>query len=271
MKPCLNQNTLRTTPTETFLEVARRAGFDAVELTMGNVESFIERGAIAELKRKIDDNGLTVASINGPEGFNLLTEQEFASLLSRTGKIAMASREIGCNLLVPVPSAVKNGVSRHTIVTQAAQLLNRLTETSGEGICLGLEFLGEQRCSINNLETAVEVINTVAKRNVGLVVDSFHMHLSSIAFSELTKIQGDRIFLVHVNDSERGDTAKLTDANRVLPGEGVMDLHEFRASLARAGYDGFVSIELFRQSYWQQDPLEVARICRESLKRVFEA
>ena len=35
MKPCLNQNTLRTTPTETFLEVARRAGFDAVLVATG--------------------------------------------------------------------------------------------------------------------------------------------------------------------------------------------------------------------------------------------
>jgi predicted xylose isomerase-like sugar epimerase len=118
MKPCLNQNTLRTTATETFLEVARRAGFDAVELTMSKVEPIIERGSITELKRAVEDNGLIVASVNGPENFNLLAEQEFTSLLSRTRKLAMASREIGCILLVPVPSAVKNHPSRDTIVTQ---------------------------------------------------------------------------------------------------------------------------------------------------------
>ena len=170
----------------------------------------------------------------------------------------------------PVPSALKNQPSRHTIVTQAAQSLNRLSETSGEDIRLGLEFLGEQGCSINDLQTAVDVINAVAKRNVGLVLDSFHMHLSNTAFSAVAKVQSDRIFLVHVNDSEGGDVKNLTDANRLLPGEGVIDLHELKVSLVRAEYNGFLSLELFRSSYWQQDPLEVARLCRESLKRTFE-
>jgi len=269
MKSCLNQNTLRTTATDTFLRAARRAEFDAVELTMGMVEPIIDKGVISQLKRTIEDNGLAVASINGPENFNLLAEQEFERLLSRIRKLAMASREIGCNLLVPVPSVLKDHASRQRIVTQTAQSLKKLSETCGEDIRLGLEFLGQQECSVNNLDTAVETISLLAKRNVGLVVDSFHMHLSGTAFSELAKIQGDRIFLVHVNDSEKGDRSKLSDANRVLPGEGIMDLPEFKASLTRVGYDAFVSLELFRKSYWEQDPDEVAKIGRESLRRVF--
>jgi len=270
MKPCLNQNTLRTTPTEAFLEVARRAEFDAIELTMGEVEPIIEKGAITQLKKKIEDNGLTVASINGPEKFNLLTEEEFGTLLSRTKKVAMASIEIGCTLLVPVPSPFKDHASVDTVVTQATQSLNGLTEVCGSDICLGLEFLGEERCSINTLNAAVKVINSVAKHNVGLVVDSFHMHLSKTALSELAHIQSNRLFLVHVNDSEAGDPRKLTDANRLLPGDGVMKLQDLKQSLVRIGYDGFLSLELFKPSYWQQDPQQVAKICRESLKHVFE-
>jgi len=269
MKPCLNQNTLRTTATEAFLQVARRAEFDAVELTMGMVEPIIEKNAVSQLKRKIEDNGLTVASINGPENFNLLTEQEFETLLSRIRKLATASREIGCNLLVPVPCVLKGAASRQSIVTKTAHSLTKLSEICEEDMRFGLEFLGQQECSINNLDTAVEVIDLVAKRNVGLVIDSFHMHLSRTGFSELAKIARDRLFLVHVNDSEKGDASKLSDANRVLPGEGVTDLLEFRTSLARTGYDGFVSLELFRESYWKQDPDEVAKIGRESLRRVF--
>jgi 2-keto-myo-inositol isomerase len=269
MKSCLNQNTLRTTATEAFLQAARRAEFDAVELTMGKIEPIIEKGVISQLKRTIEDNGLRVASINGPENFNLLAEQEFETLLSRIRKLATVSREIGCNLLVPVPSVRKSNASRQMIVTQTAQSLKKLSETCGENIRLGLEFLGQRECSVNNLETAVEAISLFANRNVGLVVDSFHMHLSGTDFSQLAKIKGDRLFLVHVNDSEKGDRSKLSDANRVLPGEGVMDLPEFRANLARVGYDSFVSLELFRESYWEQNPDDVAKIGRESLRRVF--
>ena len=269
MKPCLNQNTLKTTPTETFLEIARKAEFDAVELTMSTVTPIIEKNSIIELKRSIEDNGLTVASINGPENFNLLTEEAFATLLTQTRKVASAILEIECNLLIPVPSINKNQQSREAIITQAAQSLNSLSEACGERINLGLEFLGEKRCSINNLKTAEEVIDAVAKTNVGLVLDTFHMHLSNTAFSELSNIQKHRIFLVHINDSEEGDTKILTDANRLLPGDGVMHLEDLKTSLARVQYNGFLSLELFKESYWKQDPLKVAQIGRESIRRTF--
>ncbi len=270
MKACLNQNTLRTTPTENFLQIARRADFDAVELTWTNVEAFIETSAINELKEKIEDQGLTVASVNGPEKFNLLDEEAFSKLLGRTRRLAGACREIGCNLLVPVPSLVQTPKSIKTILADAARSLDALAEVVGEDIKLGLEFLGMQTCSINDLQTATKVIDLVTKRNVGLVLDSFHMHLSKTAFSQVQKIKGNTIFLVHVDDSEVGDVEILTDANRLLPGEGVLNLHEFRTSLSRVGYDGFLSLELFRPSFWQQDAGEIAKQGRESLRRVFE-
>jgi 2-keto-myo-inositol isomerase len=269
MRPCLNQDTIKTTPTEEFIEIAKNTGFDAIELTMDKVEPILRRDEIDKLQSGVQKQGLITASINGPENFNLLSENEFSSILRRTKDLALAARRVGCDLLIPVPSAIKPGLAKEAIIAQTARDLSRLSDTCGDGIKLGLEFLGMRNCSINQLGDAIEVIRRVGRGNVGLVVDSFHMHLSRSSVRDLAKIK-DKLFLVHVNDSEPGDVANLTDANRVYLGEGAIDLQSFRQALQEVGYDGFISLELLKPAYWEQPPEEVARLGRESLKRVFE-
>ena len=235
---------------------------------MDKVELIIEEGEVGKLKENIQQQGLVVASINGPENFNLLQDDEFSIVLERTRKLASAATELGCNLLVPVPSARKKPNSKE-IVQECAHAFNSLAEACGKNVRVGLEFLGMAECSINNLATANEVVNEISRENVGLVIDSFHMHLSETAFTEIAKIRENRVFLVHVNDSEEGDTKKLTDANRLFPGEGVIDLTAFKTNLAGARYDGYISLELLRPSYWERDPRQIASAGRESLKRTF--
>ena len=269
MKPCLNQDTLRTTPTEDFLRIAKKAEFDAVELTIDKIEQIIEKNAIGKLKKSIEDQELTVASINGPENFNLLGRDEFSNLLARTERLASAAREIGCTLLIPVPSALKSETTKEAIVSQTAMAMRELSERCGEDIRLGLEFLGMQSCSVNDLRTAVEVVRKVSKPNVGLTLDSFHMHLSESSLSGIEDLRATEIFLIHVNDSEAGDVRNLDDSKRLFPGEGVIDLRQLQTDLESLRYNGFMSLELLRPSYWQQDPIEVARKGREALRQVF--
>jgi 2-keto-myo-inositol isomerase len=263
----LNQDTLRTTPTSTFLKIARKTGFHAIELTMDKVEPII-KGALNELRNQIQTEKLAVASINGPENFNLITGNEFQSILDRTRKLALAAQEIGCKLLIPVPSNIKPGLSRSTVISQTAEALKELAEVCGDTVNLGLEFLGMRNCSINKFETAVEVVRQAERPNVGLVVDSFHMHVSGSPFSEMERA-AEKILLIHVNDSEPGSLESLTDANRVFPGEGTINLRKFREVLNDIGYDGYVSLELLKPAYWQEDPEQIAANGRQSLKQVF--
>jgi sugar phosphate isomerase/epimerase len=55
------------------------------------------------------------------------------------------------------------------------------------------------------------------------------------------------------------------DFDRVLPGEGVLDLREIIAAIEQNGYDGFFSIEMFSADLWQLPTKEAARRCYESL------
>jgi 2-keto-myo-inositol isomerase len=122
-------------------------------------------------------------------------------------------------------------------------------------------------CSINNLKDGVEVVRRIGRSNVGLTLDSFHSYLSGEDFAEIAKLDRDEIFMVHVNDCEKGLRENMTDANRLFPGEGAIDLQNFLSRVKEAGYDDYVSLELLRPAYWDRDPEEIATIGRESLKR----
>jgi 2-keto-myo-inositol isomerase len=269
LKACLNQDTLRSIPTASFLSIAKKTGFGAVELTQDKVEPVLASNSLKTLTNQILAQGLTVASINGPENFNLLNDHQFSEISERTGKLAQAARELNCNLLVPVPSPIQSGVSRDEMRAKTAESLAELADTCGEDINLGLEFLGIKDCSVNSLKDAVEIVKAANRKNVGLVLDSFHLYLSDPQFTEMKELNRDRVLMVHVNDSESGERSTLRDANRLYPGEGVIDLKRFGADLLRMRYDGFLSLELLRPSYWEEDPEKVATIGRESLRKVF--
>jgi len=269
MKPCLNQDTLKSTPTEAFIRIAKKTGFGAIELAQDKVESILARNSLKALANQIEGNQLTVASIMGPENFNLLNQQEFSEICERSRKLAQAARELNCNLLEPVPSPMRSGLSDDEAHSKTVESLTQLAEACGDDINLGLEFLGMKECSVNNLKDALEIVKAVNRKNVGLVLDSFHIYLSGSQLNEMKEEDRSRIFIVHVNDSEPGDRSKLQDANRLYPGQGVIDLKGLATQLSKLEYDGFLSLELLRPSYWEEDPEKVAVTGRESLRKVF--
>ena len=65
--------------------------------------------------------------------------------------------------------------------------------------------------------------------------------------------------------------AEQTDADRVYPGDGILDLGEMISILKDAGYTGVISLELFNPSYWAEDAAEVARIGLEKMKAVLQS
>ena len=56
-----------------------------------------------------------------------------------------------------------------------------------------------------------------------------------------------------------------TDADRVMVGEGIADLHRVIAILRAIGYRGPLSLELFNPELWSHDP---ARVVADGLSRM---
>jgi 2-keto-myo-inositol isomerase len=97
--------------------------------------------------------------------------------------------------------------------------------------------------------------------------DVYHLFRGGSDFNGLKLLDGQAIHVLHINDYP-GDIEreKQTDADRVYPGDGVAPLTEMYRNMAAAGFDGFLSLELFNRDYWQQDAFLVARTGLEKTK-----
>jgi 2-keto-myo-inositol isomerase len=76
-----------------------------------------------------------------------------------------------------------------------------------------------------------------------------------------------RLFIFHINDAEDLPRQRLTDANRVLPGLGILPLKEIIAAFRKIGFDANASVEIFRPEYWERDPFELARDAKSAVEQ----
>ncbi len=68
----------------------------------------------------------------------------------------------------------------------------------------------------------------------------------------------------------RAAREKLTDADRVYPGDGSAPLKALLKDLSAGGFRVMLSLELFNRKYWTQDPLTVARTGLEKMRALIQ-
>jgi len=161
------------------------------------------------------------------------------------------------------------------VVDEHVHVLRQLADIAANyGIRLGLEFLGFGWCSVRTARGCWEIVQKTDRPNVGITIDAAHFYSGGSLLSEVDLIDPAKIFAFHLDDLEDAAKEAITDNMRVLPGSGVIPLGAFLERLQHIGYNGVCSVELFREEYWQSDPMRVAAMSREAalktLKPFFE-
>lgn len=119
---------------------------------------------------------------------------------------------------------------------------------------------------IKSLHSAVLVAEKVDHPQVGVLFDPAHYYTTVTKFEHLTARTVRWIKHVHLDDMrDRPGELSHCNSDRVLPGEGVLDLRALLARLEEHGYSGFYSIEMFNDDLWALPAAEAARRCYESL------
>jgi sugar phosphate isomerase/epimerase len=272
MKSCLNAATLRQgLAFEQFVRAAGRAGFKGVELRYPAwVELARERG-VEGLRRLLDEAGVEAACFGYPA--SLMRVDSWDADLASAREAARLAAELG----VPGGMTVlpfRRGQSRVPEQPEMVDKLRALADLAAEhGRELFLEFIGLYPPPADRVDrpqtvpATLELIRRIDRPNVGLVVDAFHWYLRGTA-ADLGAIPAGTPIFCHVDDAPPGDREALTDAMRVLPGEGVIDLPAFLAALRATGWDGFVSLELFGEELRALEPVEAARRSLAALRRI---
>ncbi len=80
-------------------------------------------------------------------------------------------------------------------------------------------------------------------------------------------MNGAALHVIHVNDyPEAADPSKLTDANRIDPGDGVAPDGQIVRDLRDNGFRGVLSLERFNRDYWSRSADENLKAGLEKIR-----
>jgi 2-keto-myo-inositol isomerase len=255
-----------TSDLETDVAVSRQAGYRGLELWADKIDTYLKSHSPAELKALLDDNGIAPLSINSL-AFVGFRGDEYPQVQQRCRELSELCAAIGCPMLVTVPSPTLDRwqLPWPDVVAEYVNVLRDLSSIAApHGVNLSFEFLGFGWCTVRTPRGAYEIVKQVDRDNVGMTVDCAHLYAGGGLHDEIDQLDPAKIFAFHLDDVEDTPKEAITDNTRVFPGLGVIDLEDICARMARIGYDGACSIELFRPEYWEWAPLDVARQARAS-------
>jgi 2-keto-myo-inositol isomerase len=269
-KPALNASTLFPFALDIpqQVEVAAQAGFEGIELWMKDITVYADAGgSLAQLRTHIADAGLTAVNAIG------FFPWADANDATRELGFAQAEREmellaaLGCVAVAAPPF----GSVADTSLEAMAGHFARLVELGRRiGVEPYLEFWGRAP-RLSRLSEAVFVALESGVAGAKLLLDPFHMYVGGSDVRSVSYLRGETIGIVHVNDY-RADPprATISDAERVFPGEGIAPSRELAALLHRAGYRGYLSLELFVDNYGAASALDVARRGRDAVVAAYQ-
>ena len=269
MKIAINGATTMTADLETDIRSAGAAGFELVELRSNKLYDYLETHTVDDLKALLTEAGVGVLSINTLEHITWRSDEDYAAIKEECAKLSEISAAIGCPYVLAVPGALRQGPkSEQETIAESVRVLNELADIAEPfGISIGFEFLGEAGNSVTTLDLGSHIVDLVGRDSVGNVIDTYHFYAGGSSFEAIDRLDPKKLFILHVNDAEDLPKEELNDSKRLYPGLGILPIKEIKERLDAIGYDGPVSVEIFRPEYWEEDPFKVAATAKAATEQ----
>ena len=265
-KPCLNSSTIRPVPVMDKIQIAATAGYGAIEIWHDDVDAYLQQGGnLADMRKQLDDLGLEVPTTI------YLADWFDASADAWDRALEECRRRMDQAVQLGAPHVIAGPPGGSADYTLGASNYRRLLEVGVQmGVKPAMEFLGFVD-QLNTIEDALEILAASGHEAATTVLDPFHVFRGGGSMESIARLSVGQIAISHFNDAPAEPAREMQhDPDRVMPGDGHLDLDRYCQLLAETGYHGWLSLELFREDLWQQDPLEVARRGLEKMKPYLE-
>jgi len=270
-RTCLNFGTLRgfNLSLEEEIDIAAKAGYQAIEPWNDKVQRFAERGGnLTDIRKRISDHGLSVEGL--VTFFQWIVDDE----ARRTAGIEQMKREMDRALQLGANRVAATAAGATDVRLDDFRVLGdryrTILKVGDEiGVVPMLEIWGAVR-TLNSVADAVAIATWTEHPKAELLLDVYHMFRGGSPFEGLTMLNGRKIGGFHVNDYPADPPREtMQDRHRIYCGDGIAPLPMIFQTLRDIGYEGSLSFEVFNPSYWEtNDPLLVAKTALEKLNAV---
>jgi sugar phosphate isomerase/epimerase len=254
-----------------FAQLASSTGFKGVDVML---ESAMKDG-LDKTRQLLEGLHLRPAFVNLPVEFRK-DDAAFRATLPKLEDAAPFAAAIACPRMMTYimsSSETPKDELRRTYKQRFTECANILARSHCR---LGLEFLGPLHIRTQFPHEFIWRMNEMlefAKEcgpNVGLTLDAWHWYHAGGTTEDIVRAGKDRIVVVHFDDSADLPPAEVRDNQRVLPGEGVINLTGFLQALQKIGYEDSLSVEVFGRGLKEMPPQESAKLCLESGRAVLK-
>jgi sugar phosphate isomerase/epimerase len=121
--------------------------------------------------------------------------------------------------------------------------------------------------------SAWQVVRLADRPNGGLNVDTWHCARTGTTPEDLRALPGDRVLAIQLDDAPLEAEANLIDAtlhDRLLPGEGALDLAGYVGALRDIGVDAPVGVEVFSDELHARGARAAARAAADATRVVLD-
>ena len=252
------------------VEIVAKAGYQGIEPWTREIDQHVKAGgSLADLGKTIRDSGLAVVDVIGFFEWAVDDEAKRKKGLEQARRDMDMVRAIGGARIAAPPFGATDQANLD--LRKVAERYRALLEIGDQvGVTPIVEVWGFSK-PISRLGEAAMVAVESGHPRAAILADVYHLHKGGSDFGGLHLLGPGAIPVLHMNDYPDLPREKLTDADRVYPGDGVAPLKELFRTLRSSGFRVDLSLELFNRDYWKDDPLKVARTGLEKMKAVVGA
>lgn len=261
----INRWSCRTTPLPEFLAATRQHGVEGVGLWRQDVA---EHG-LAEVRRQVDEAGLTVTSLCRGGFFTAADPGDRATALEDNRRAIEEAVGLGTDVLVLVVGGLTRedkdvAAARRRVVENIADLAPHAERA---GVRLAIEpmhpIFAADRGVVSTTGQALDIAEEVDSGAVGVIVDTYHVWWDpQLAASVARAGETGRLLGYQVCDWNLPLAAEALHSRGYM-GDGYIDFPAITAMVAEAGYTGPIEVEIFREDIWATPAPEAIGIIAE--------
>jgi len=244
---------------EPGLELVKKAGFDGIELWLGDVPWFqmtTTDAQIQDLRRKVESAGLVVSNVSTglhwkfplsardpkvrQEGIRIVERQIEAAQILRTDAILV------------VAGLVTEEIPYNEVYQRTVEAVQRVAPAAQKsGVKIGCENCNSEQHFLLSPREFNSFLNDVNSPAVGIHLDVGNIHDTGFA-EQWIEMLGPRITRVHMKDTmkRRGRCCDSVYTNIFL---GDNNWPAIRAAMVKVGYDGWLVAEMERVYKYAKD------------------
>jgi sugar phosphate isomerase/epimerase len=257
----LNTSTIRghKLPIDSEIALAAKVGYEGMEPWIDELHRYTETGGSLDvLGKKFRDAGIKVESAIDFFEWAVDDEARREKGLETARKSMEMLRKIGGKRLAAPPVGATETVIDPARLAERYRALLELGDTMG--VVPQIEVWGSSR-TLGRLGEAAMVAIEAGHPSACILPDVFHLYKGGSLLGGIKLLSPAAIHVFHVNDYPADPPRrKLTDADRIYPGDGIAPYKTLLRDLRAGGFHVMLSLELFNKQLWRQDPELVLKV-----------